>query len=329
MHTATLHLLGPGMVGCSMLRQLTGLPVLLVAVSDSRGTVHDARGLDPVAVVAHRRAGRSVVELPNGFAAPTVDAVRRVQADFVVDATPTDPRGTEAAVARGDAALDHGAFLALCAKNALAAACGRWLQPPPRSRLGINASLGGSGRQFLRELDSLRADCTGLALVGNVTTTVVLQAVESGASVAEGIEVARRRGLLEPDPTLDLDGSDAATKLCAVWNALFSGPTAPRAGPETVERQDIRGVDVHAVRERVARGATTRLVARGGRGGRLRVGFEELPAASPLAAPPDRVVYGYERPSGLHVHHGTALGHDRTAAALLVDVRAALGLPVP
>lgn len=325
MRTATLHLLGPGRVGSSFLRQLQDLPVRVVAVTDSGGTLHDAGGIDVEALLRHKASGSSVATMRGGRPIDAVEAIGQVRADFVVDATPTDVAGTEAAVRRGDAALGTGAFLALCAKNALAAAGDRWLRAPHLGRVGIHAVLGGAGRQLVRDLDMLRAGCTGLALVGNVTTTVVIQAVESGASVAQGIEQARQRGLLEPDPTLDLDGSDAATKLCAVWNVLFAVPASLRAVPATVPRQDLRTLDAAVVQQRAARGATTRLVGRATRDGQLRVGYEELPAGSALAAPADRVVYGFELADRLHIATGDALGHDRTAAALLTDVSDALG----
>ncbi len=322
---ATLHLLGPGKVGSSFLRQLQGLPIRIVAVTDRGGTVHDAHGLAVAEVLHHKGAGKSVASMRGGTGAGACESVGRVRADIVVDATPTDAAGTAAAVARGDAALGSGAYLALCAKNALAAAADRWLSPPHLGRVGIHAVLGGTGRQLLEDLTLLRASCTELALVGNVTTTVILQAVESGATITEGIERARAMGLLEPDPTLDLDGSDAATKLCAVWNALFAGTGGRCAHPGSVLRVDVRSLDARTVQERAARGATTRLVARALREGDLRVDFEELPAGSVLAAPLDRVVYGYTVAGDLRVHTGKALGHDRTATAMLEDVSGALG----
>ena len=61
-----------------------------------------------------------------------------------------------------------------------------------------------------------------------------------------------------------------------------------------------------------------------GRQWSFEIHFEELPAGSPLAAPPDRVVYGYELPAGLRVHTGLGVGYERTAAALWDDVAALL-----
>ena len=321
----TLHLIGPGQVGREFLAQARALPVRIVAVSDSKATVFDRQGLDTAAIQQHKQDGGSLATLPRAEAIPTELAIGVVAADFVVDATPTSVAGTAAAVLRGRAALRGGAFLCLCGKNALAAAGPEWLLGSHRARLGIQAVLGGAGQALLRELDELRAQCSRLALVGNVTTTVIVQAIEAGASIEEGIAVARERGLLEPDPTLDLDGSDAATKLAAVFGAVFGEPWLAVPASARIGKQDLRSLDVGVVRERARRGATTRLVARASRDGAdLRVGYEELPLGSPLAAPPDRVVYGYELPSGLRVHTGLALGYARTTGALVEDVAQAL-----
>jgi homoserine dehydrogenase len=110
---------------------------------------------------------------------------------------------------------------------------------------------------------------------------------------------------------------------------LFGDSWAAPPTADAVVRQAIATLDLDAVRARPARGATTRLVARADRSrDSLRVQFEAVPLGSPLAAPPDRVVYGYELPAGLRVHTGLAVGHERTAAALLADVQAALGAEV-
>jgi homoserine dehydrogenase len=321
----TLHLIGPGAVGRAFLQQVGTLPVNVVAISDSTATAFDKRGLPVAAILQHKAAGGALASWPRAEAIPTELAVRIVGADIVVDCTPTREADTEAALARGRAALQNGAFLALCGKNAIAAAAPEWLLGAYSGRVGIHAVVGGAGQPLVRELAELREHCASVALVGNVTTTVLIEAIERGASLAEGIAAAQARGLLEPDPTLDLDGSDAATKLRLVWGAVFgqSWRTTPAAA--SIGRDDIRNCDPELLRERARRGATTRLVARGSRAGNdLRVQFEELPVGSPLAAPPDRVVYGYELPSGWRVHTGLAVGHERTAAALLADVAHAL-----
>lgn len=320
--SATLHLVGPGHVGRSFLRRLAPLPVRVVAVSDASATAYARGGLPVDALCAHKAAGRSLADWPGAERIPTDVALRVVAADVVADATPTREAEAEAdaAVARALLALRLGGRVVLSAKNALAAAATSLLLGPSADRVGVDGVLGGAGAAIVADLADLRARCRSLAIVGNVTTTVLALACERGLSMAAGIADAQARGLLEPDPTLDLDGSDAASKLRAVWGAVFGAPAGPMPAAAAVAREDVRALDVAAVRARADRGATTRLVGRGDRAGNLRVRFEELPAGSPLAVPPDRVAYGFELPDGLRVHVGFGVGYDQTAAAMVRDV---------
>ncbi|HEB52689.1 MAG TPA: hypothetical protein ENI87_05495, partial [bacterium] len=303
----TLHLVGPGQVGRAFLRQFAsraGRAPRLVAVSDASGTVYDRGGLAPSELLAYKDGGGRLGELANAEAVPTELAIRVVAADVVVDATPSTLADTDAAVQRARAALQVAGALVLCSKNGLARCAAEWLSPRDRARVGMHAALGGTGANLVRELDELRRECREVALVGNVATTKVITAIERGRSLAEGIAEAQRCGFLEPDPALDLDGSDAAVKLLCVVGAVFGDTFTRPPALAAVKREDLRALDPELLRTRAARGATTRLVARATRGGDLRVTFEELPLGAPLAAPPDRVVYGYRLPAGLRVHTG-------------------------
>lgn len=319
----TVHLVGPGQVGRAFLQQFASADLRLVAVSDRSGTVFQRDGIAPRDVLKCKANGGVLAEWPGVASIPTELAIRLVSADIVVDATPSAVSDTDAAIVRGRAALQCGASLALCSKNGLSRAAADWLGRSTRDRVGINAVLGGTGAQLVRELEELRENCDELQLVGNVTTTAILAAVEGGASIDEGIAAAQRLGFLEPDATLDLDGTDAAIKLLCVWSAVFGTTFTNSPSLNAVQRQDVRELDPEQLRERAARGATTRLVARGGKNGSdLRVTFEEVAVGSPLAAPADRVVYGYRLPSGLRVHTGLGVGYERTADALWQDVHA-------
>jgi homoserine dehydrogenase len=322
----TIHLIGPGHVGREFLALLTQsqlqahLQMRLLAVSDRLGVLCDERGLDPAAVALVKAAGRPLCDLGAVDAGAAEFAVARIRADVVVDATDSTKTGTDAAIARGHAALQIGAYLALSGKNALAAAAPAWLLGVHRGRVGVNAVLGGAGAQLVDELDELRAGCERVMLNGNVTTGVIVQAIERGASVEQGIAHAASLGLLETDPTLDFDGSDAAVKLLAVAGAVFGDALRPAPSFASVQREDVRTLDAKLLRDRVRRGATTRLIARADRAGLNSVRFEEIVSSSPLLVPADCVAYGYEIAGQLRVHLGHGVGYRCTAAALMSDV---------
>lgn len=330
----TIHLVGPGKVGRALLRVLPGTRFRLTGLSDSTATIHSADGLDPLGLANLKESGSRVNGLPGAGFVPLRVLLTMDVADFVVDTTATRPDDGEDVLARCLAALSSRSCLVLASKRAL-------LEDPLSlafhsrgARLGFNAVLGGTGLHFKRELEGLRAGWQSVACVPNATTTAVISTLEQGATHEEALERARCDGLLENDPTHDLDGTDAAIKLVIVAS-LLSGRKRTLA---EVDRSALTDLDPELLAWRYRRGLTTRLVGRihsGGpeRGrpdpggglasaeGDLSLGYEEVPRGSCLAVPPGRVAYAYALRDGrTRLHIGAGLGPHGTARALLADI---------
>ena len=109
---------------------------------------------------------------------------------------------------------------------------------------------------------SLVREClpmSGLRAIRGVftsTATVVLEAIERGGTLADGVAEAQRLGIAEADPSYDLDGWDSAVKLCAVANVLLGGELRPTA----VARAGIRSLGEDEVLRAASEGAPYRLV---------------------------------------------------------------------
>jgi len=80
---------GFGAVGKHAARFLAERGAVLVAASDSHGTITDAKGLDVAALMAHKDAGRAVAEFAGGVAADR-DAVIDVACDIWIPAARPD-----------------------------------------------------------------------------------------------------------------------------------------------------------------------------------------------------------------------------------------------
>jgi len=115
----------------------------------------------------------------------------------------------------------------------------------------------------------------GFRGVVNSTTNFMLTAMEEGRPFEEALAEMQAAGIAEADPSLDVDGWDAAAKAAALANVLLGARLTPR----TVERHGItpdiasRAVNARQVGRRV------KLVARAGHeGARItaRVAPEEL-----------------------------------------------------
>ena len=122
----------------------------------------------------------------------------------------------------------------------------------------------------------------GFRGVVNSTTNFILTAMEQGQPFDQALAEMQGVGIAEADPSLDIDGWDAAAKTAALANVLLGARLTPR----TVERQGItRDMGKRAMDARAA-GRRLKLVARAGHeGSRItaRVALEELPEDDLLA----------------------------------------------
>jgi homoserine dehydrogenase len=77
-----------------------------------------------------------------------------------------------------------------------------------------------------------RGEVRSMQAALNGTTNYLLSRVEIGVALEDALVEARSRGLAEADPSRDLDGRDAASKLAllvrAAWSALLNPDTIPR-----------------------------------------------------------------------------------------------------
>jgi homoserine dehydrogenase len=127
------------------------------------------------------------------------------------------------------------------------------------------------------------AQILGFTGLLNSTTNMILSGMERGASFAESLAEAERRGIAEANADYDIEGWDAAVKAVALANVLMHAD----ARPADVVRHGIRGIGVKELRAAKAAGNAIRLIARGEKtagGVRLRVGPEAVPLASPFGA---------------------------------------------
>lgn len=312
----TVHLLGPGRVGCAFLGLLDQTGHTVVGVTDSSGTVFRPGGVNRASVIAAKDAGETLSPL-GARPLSLAQALNAVDADVVVDTTATDFGRPEWGEILDESVVRRGKGLLLAAKDAAASHGHRWSDPALDGRVGINAVLGGTGRRLLDSVDSLRSDWVAAAVAGSASTTAIIEVLEDGGSFADGLAVADERGFLEADPELDLKGVDAAVKLSVVAAAL----TGRRAA--LVKAQDLRDVDPNGVRARAAEGLTTRLVGEVLRDGGSSLSYQVVPKGSALDVDCDEVAYTYRLHSGeTCVHRGTGLGAGPTAEAVLTDLEA-------
>jgi homoserine dehydrogenase len=102
------------------------------------------------------------------------------------------------------------------------------------------------------------AKLRGFSGIFNSTSNVVLETMEAGRTFEEGVKMAQELGIAETDPTHDVDGWDAAVKVCALAKVLMKVPLKPG----DVRRDGIRGLSTKMLQSARTEGKPFKLVAR-------------------------------------------------------------------
>jgi homoserine dehydrogenase len=159
----------------------------------------------------------------------------------------------------------------------------------------------------------------------NSTCNVIIEQMEQGKDFSEALLVAQALGIVETDPALDVDGWDAALKLCAISTVLIGVPITPA----DVQRHGIRDLHPETLRAARAAGQPFKLVAsleRTANGSLARVQPEQIAANNPLAGVSSGSMLGHFVTDmlpgltvALHVPDDPTAGPDATAYDTLAD----------
>jgi len=228
------------------------------------GAVFRESGVDAVAMAMKAEGGHPMVE-PGIDAADSFDVIRRLgEGDaplkVLIETTTLDIDAGQPAIDHVRAALQAGCDVATANKG-----------PSAFAHEELNVLAEDRGRSFLFEgavMDGVpifnlvretlpAVQITGFRGVINSTTNHILTALEDGESFDAALERMQSLGIAEADPSLDVDGWDAAAKTAALANVLMRA----RMTPQAVEREGIGPATARLAMAAKARGARVRLVA--------------------------------------------------------------------
>lgn len=309
----TLCLAGAGHVGTGFLTMLHqrhgeltrkyGVDLRVSGVAEHGGCAIDRAGLNLGELLASLRAGKSLGQLPDtGRPGMTCrQMIEACEADFLLEATPVNLVDGEPGLGTVRAALDQGMHVVLANKGPLALAYrelialsdladgwgSAYIRPNgngrQRPRLRFSATVAGALPVLNLGHRDLAGDrITRIEAVLNGTTQSILRAMEDGLSFEEALADAQRRGIAEADPTLDVEGYDAACKLIITANAVLGLSVTPA----DVAIHGIRGLERTAVTDHHAHGKRLVLLCLAEQtdvGYRLSVRPTPLPNEHPLA----------------------------------------------
>lgn len=103
--------------------------------------------------------------------------------------------------------------------------------------------------------------CTVTEISGilNTTTNFVLDELSRGKTYQEAIDEGTRRGFVEANPSMDIDGWDAAAKTAALLNVLMHACITPK----DIDRTGISQITLEDIESAKTRGCVIKLVCSG------------------------------------------------------------------
>jgi len=265
-------LAGLGVVGKSFVRLLHersdelfreySIRPRIVAISDLSGSAIDPRGLDLKRVLDVKEKSGSISGYNKEVASlDTNELIEKTEAEVFVDATPTNVRDGEPGMTYLKHAMKFHKNVISVNKGPLALALPALTELAELNhiKLRFSGTVGGGTPMLEFGKRCLEGDhIVSIRGILNGTTNFMLtQMEEQGLSFDNALNLAKKKGYAEAEPSLDVDGIDAAAKLVIMANLVMG----KKVTMKNVEVQGIRRVTPHDFVKAAKKGSTIRLIA--------------------------------------------------------------------
>jgi homoserine dehydrogenase len=309
-----LAVLGAGAVGAAVADLAGEYGHSVVTIADSAGAALDPDGLDVDAVLDRKTADGVVGD------APIADALES-DYDVLVEATPTTLGDARPAFGHLETALERDRHVVLANKGPVAERYGdvRALEADSEGRVLFEATVGGAIPVLSTIADFGPENVTAARGVLNGTANFVLSRMAAeGLGYEHVLAEAQDLGVAEPDPSFDVEGTDAALKCVILANVVADGDREFTLADADVEGiVDLPGTAIELAHED---GRTIRLIGEVAEG-EVRVGPRLVPEHAALAVTGTRNIVQLEtRHAGRLNVSGRGAGGPETATAVLADV---------
>ncbi|MEM2904217.1 MAG: homoserine dehydrogenase [Candidatus Bathyarchaeia archaeon] len=303
------------------LTRTQGLHLRVVAVVDRGGAAINPRGLDIEASEASKKLHGTVAAHPD-WGRPSLgalDVIEKIEAELVVEATPTNIKDGEPGLSHIYAALKKPFHVVTVNKGPLALAMPALneLAAFNKVQLRFSGTVGGGTPILDFAKRCLQGDrITGFRGILNGTTNYILSRMDAeGVSFEEALSEAQRAGFAEADPSMDIDGWDSACKLVITANHVLGRRVTLR----DVKVEGIRGVTPDSLAQAKKRGCAVKLIASAD--GALEVRPTEVSRLDPICVSGSlNAVTFTTEDAGEETIIGRGAGGRETASAILRDI---------
>jgi len=297
MKVLRLAMLGFGNAGRAFARLLTEkrpeiaeryqYDVRVVAIATrSRGSLIDEEGIDLMKALEEvEGSGRFDPSGKSYSRLSSMDVATSVDYDVLLELTPLEIFSGQPAIDHIHTALDRGRHVISANKGPIA-----WAYEDLRKKAeekGVRFYFETTvmdGTPIFNLVEETLPLCKVTEVKGilNSTTNYILEELAEGKKYEEILEEGRKRGFVEADPSMDIDGWDAAAKTAALLNVLMGANITPL----DIQRTGIGNITYEMIKEAEDRGNVIKLLCHGSiEDGKVigRVYPEEIPKNKLLA----------------------------------------------
>lgn len=321
-------LIGFGVVGQNLaklllsrnedLYALYGMKPRMVAAVDSKGSVVSNSGLELQKLLDVKKTKGTVAKYDNGAKKDATAIIESVDAEVVVEASQTNLKTGEPGMSNITTAIKNGRNVITTNKGPLALALPSLIELAEYNNIMLRFSgTVGGGTPILEFAKRCLKGDRILSFRGilNGTTNYILTKMEEGLSFNDALKDAKKNGYAEADPSLDIDGYDAAAKLVIMANWVMG----MKVTMKDVNFTGIRKVTANDMKNALKNHNAIKLIAASNKG--LTVQPTEIAKNDPLCVNGtlNAVTFSSEY-SGQQTIIGKGAGGMETASAVLRDL---------
>ena len=283
-------LCGFGVVGQSLAKLLEsraedlyaryGLKPRIIGVFDSKGSAVDVSGLDVTRLIQIKKKYGSVRKYSNTKNNVSgIQMINELEAEVLIETTASNYKDAEPGMSHIINAMKHGMHVISVNKGPLALAFPSLMELATYNHVifRFSGTVGGGTPILDYAKNSLKGErIISFDGILNGTTNYILTNMTNGMSFKDALNDAKKRGYVEADESLDLDGLDAAAKLVILANWIMGMKVTM---PE-IKCIGIRKIDSDDIKKAAANNSAIKLIASCDNG--LIVKPKELPFDNPL-----------------------------------------------
>ncbi|SVA54169.1 uncharacterized protein METZ01_LOCUS107023 [marine metagenome] len=322
-------LCGFGVVGQSLAKLLEsraedlyaryGLKPRIIGVFDSKGSAIDVSGLDVTRLIQIKKKYGSVRKYSNTKNNVSgIQMINELEAEVLIETTASNYKDAEPGMSHIINAMKHGMHVISVNKGPLALAFPSLMELATYNHVifRFSGTVGGGTPILDYAKNSLKGErIISFDGILNGTTNYILTNMTNGMSFKDALNDAKKRGYVEADESLDLDGLDAAAKLVILANWIMGMKVTM---PE-IKRIGIRKIDSDDIRKAAANNSAIKLIASCDNG--LIVKPKELPFDNPLCVSGTLNAISFtSEHSGTQTIIGRGAGGIETASSILRDL---------